>query len=131
VKYLLDTGVWIWSLGAVEHLNQKASELISEGAHELFFSAASAWEISIKMAIGKLRLPESPISFVPNRLSTQRIQNLPITNTHALAVYALPKHHDDPFDRLLIAQARAEGMVVLTADKMFRKYNIDLFWCGR
>jgi PIN domain nuclease of toxin-antitoxin system len=83
------------------------------------------------MAIGKLKLPASPIRFVPDRLSTQRIQNLPITNTHSLAVYALPKHHDDPFDRMLIAQARAEEMVILTADKTFRTYDVNIFWCGR
>jgi len=131
MRYLLDTGVWIWSIAAVDQLSQKARDLLAGGAEELYFSAASAWEISIKVAIGKLRLPESPSVFVPERLATHRIQNLSITNTHALGVHSLPRHHDDPFDRMLIAQARTEKMTILTADKTFRKYDVEVFWCGR
>jgi PIN domain nuclease of toxin-antitoxin system len=131
MRYLLDTGVWLWSLAAVDQLNPKAKELINEGSDEIFFSAASVWEICIKVSIRKLKLPESPVDFVPDRLSKQRIQNLSITNAHALGIYSLPRHHDDPFDRMLIAQARAEKMAILTADKTFRKYDADIFWCGR
>ena len=131
MRYLLDTGVWIWSIAAVDQLNPKARDLLAEGAEELYFSAASTWEICIKVAIGKLRLPESPSVFVPARLTAHRIQNLSITNAHALGVYSLPRHHDDPFDRMLIAQARAEELAILTADKAFRKYDVEGFWCGR
>jgi PIN domain nuclease of toxin-antitoxin system len=98
---------------------------------ERVLASASSWEIAIKTKLGKLRLPESPLTYVPRRLSTQKIQPLPILQKHALAVYELPMHHADPFDRLLIAQARSEEMVLLTADPAFRKYKVDLFWCGR
>jgi PIN domain nuclease of toxin-antitoxin system len=131
MKYLLDTGVWIWSLSAVGRLNEKANDLIQDGKHEIFFSAASSWEICIKAAIGKLALPEPPDDFVPDRLNKQGIQNLSITNAHALGVYSLPRHHDDPFDRMLIAQARAEKMAILTADRAFGRYDVEIFWCGR
>jgi PIN domain nuclease of toxin-antitoxin system len=131
LKYLLDTGIWLWSVGSIERLNKQARDLIADGVQELYFSAASSWEIAIKTKLGKLKLPESPLTYVPRRLSTQRIQPLPILQKHALAVYELPMHHADPFDRMLIAQARSEDMVLLTADPTFRKYKADLFWCGR
>ena len=131
MNYLLDTGVWIWSLDSVERLNKKARELLADGTQDLYFSAASSWEISIKMNIGKLKLPESPMTYVPKRLAAQSIKPLPVSHKHALAVYDLPMHHADPFDRLLIAQARAEGMMLLTGDPAFRPYKVDLFWCGR
>jgi len=131
MRYLLDTGVWIWSVSAGGRLNRKSRHLIENEEHELYFSAASVWEICIKTQIGKLSLPESPVVFVPDRLSIQRIQNLSITMAHATGIYSLPRHHDDPFDRMLIAQARAEKMTVLTADKTFRKYDVEIFWCGR
>jgi PIN domain nuclease of toxin-antitoxin system len=130
VRYLLDTGVWLWTLDSVDRLNKKAVELLADGTQDLYFSAASSWEISIKMKIGKLKLPGSPATYAPKRLSAQSIQSLAISQKHALAVYDLPMHHADPFDRLLVAQARTEGMVLLTADAIFREYKVDLFWCG-
>jgi PIN domain nuclease of toxin-antitoxin system len=131
VRYLFDTGVWLWTVGSLTRLNPKAHDLLRDGTHELYFSAASSWEIAIKAAIGKLTLPESPAIYVPRRLAIQGIQNLPMVSRHALAVHDLPRHHDDPFDRLLIAQAQTENMVVMTADKVFLKYKVDLLWCGR
>jgi PIN domain nuclease of toxin-antitoxin system len=130
MKYLLDTSIWLWSLGTVERINRRGRELLADGKQELYFSAASSWEISIKMVLGKLQLPESPVSYVPKRLADQGIRPLPIMHQHALAVYALPMHHQDPFDRLLIAQAQAEEMVILTADRAFQKYQVKIFWCG-
>lgn len=130
MKYLLDTSVWLWSVGAVERINKRGRDLLADGTQELYFSAASAWEISIKTALEKLRLPEPPATYVPSRLTQQGINPLPILQHHALAVYELPMHHTDPFDRLLIAQAQIEGMVILTADKVFRRYKVELLWCG-
>lgn len=130
MKYLLDTGVWLWSLVETERMNQKARELIAEGTEDLYLSAVSCWEISIKSALGKLPLPEPPSRLVPKALAAQGIQPLPITHYHALSVTALPPHHKDPFDRLLIAQAQAEAMTILTADKVFGKYEVEVFWCG-
>jgi PIN domain nuclease of toxin-antitoxin system len=130
MKYLLDTSIWLWSVGSVEKINRAGRELLADGKQEFYLSAASSWEIGIKAASGKLDLPESPVTYVPKRLAGQGIIPLPILHQHALAVYDLPKHHSDPFDRLLIAQAQMEEMVVLTADSVFRKYKVPLVWCG-
>jgi PIN domain nuclease of toxin-antitoxin system len=130
MKYLLDTSVWLWSLTASERINKKARELLANGREELYLSAASSWEISIKWALGRLPLPEPPSSYVPKRLAAQGIRPLAITHTHALAVSELPAHHSDPFDRLLIAQAQIEGMVILTADRAMEPYGVKILWCG-
>jgi PIN domain nuclease of toxin-antitoxin system len=130
MKYLLDTSVWLWSLTASQKINPRGRRLLASGKAELYLSAASSWEISIKSALGKLPLPEPPAQYVPKRMAAQGIRPLPITHTHALAVSDLPVHHSDPFDRLLIAQAQLEGMVLLTADSAFKPYGVEIVWCG-
>jgi|SRR5271163_3229776 len=130
MRYLLDTSIWLWSVGSVDRINKQGRDLLADGEQEFYLSVASSWEIAIKAASGKLLLPGSPTTYVPKRLSDQGINPLPILQQHALAVYELPKHHTDPFDRLLIAQARTEEMVVLTADSMFRRYAVAIVWCG-
>jgi PIN domain nuclease of toxin-antitoxin system len=129
--YLLDTSIFLWSLGAPERLNREAVALLEDTTAELFLSAASSWEISIKSALGKLRLPEPASAYVPKRMTPQGIRSLPISQIHALAAGELPRHHRDPFDRMLVAQARSEDLVLLTADTLFKKYDIDILWCAR
>lgn len=130
MKYLLDTSVWLWSLTFPEKINSRGQRLLAVGEGELYLSAASSWEISIKFALGKLPLPEPPAQYVPKRMASLGVLPLPITHTHALAVSDLPMYHSDPFDRLLIAQAQVEGMVILTADCAFKPYGIEILWCG-
>ncbi len=130
MKYLLDTSVWLWSLTDSGRIRSEARDLIIRGEEELYLSAASSWEIAIKWAKGKLLLAEPPERYVPRRMADQRILPLPITHYHTLAVSRIPVHHGDPFDRLLIAQAQAEGMAVLTADRAFRLYDVKIVWCG-
>jgi PIN domain nuclease of toxin-antitoxin system len=131
MKCLLDTSIWLWSLTTWERLNERARDLLSKGEDEFYLSAASSWEIVIKTTLGRLQLPELAASYIPKRMATQGIRPLSITHTHALAVSDLPLHHSDPFDRLLIAQARAENMAILTADPAFELYEVEIFWCGR
>lgn len=131
MKYLLDTGVFLQAEVAPEKLNRRAQELLLHGRERFFFSAASSWEISIKHSLGKLDLPLAPREFIPRRLSEMGIEALNINHLHALAAGELPLHHQDPFDRMLIAQARMEEMVLLTADRMFEKYDVEMMWCGR
>lgn len=131
MKYLLDTSVWLWSLTASERISQKGRQLLASGTAELYLSAASSWEIAIKSALGKLPLPEPPANFVPKGMAAQGIRPLSITHTHALAVSELPAHHADPFDRILIAQARTEDMVILTVDRVFEQYQVKILWCGQ
>jgi len=128
MKYLLDTSVWLWSVGPLERLNREGRELLADGKQEIYLSAASIWEISIKASLGKLRLPGTPETYIPKRLAEQSIQPLPVFHQHALKVYSLPWHHQDPFDRLLIAQAQAEDMIILTADRAFEKYDVAIVW---
>jgi PIN domain nuclease of toxin-antitoxin system len=131
MKYLLDTSVFLWSLGAEHKLNQKARDLLSSSAAELYLSAASSWEIAIKFALGTLALPKPPSQFVPNAIGSLAIRSLDITHLHSLLAGELPPHHRDPFDRMLIAQARMENMVLLTADRAFLKYEVNSLFCGK
>lgn len=130
MKYLLDTGVWLWSVFQPERMSAKAREVFADGSKELFLSAATSWEVAIKAAAGKLHLPEPPASYVPSRMAMQGLRPLIVSHQHALAVSSLPQHHRDPFDRLLIAQARLEDMVLITNDAMFRRYPVELLWAG-
>lgn len=131
MKYLLDTSIFLWGLWSLEKMNQTAREILTSGTDELYLSAASAWEISIKSASGKLNLPEPPSRYVPNRANILGLQSLPITQGHALGVSDLPMHHLDPFDRILIAQARAENLVLMTTDHLFSKYQVQTLWCAK
>ena len=105
-----------------ERLGDEARSVLETG--ELFFSAASSWEIAIKYAAGKLPLPETPADYIPSRLVRDGIASLPITLDHAHQVAALPLHHKDPFDRLLIAQSQIEGLPLLTSDEAMAAYDV-------
>jgi len=130
MKYLLDTSVFLWSLDASPRLNPEARKLLTEGFCEVYLSSVSSWEIAIKWSIGKLKLPAPPASLIPGALSSLSIRPLPMTHAHAFAVADLPPHHTDPFDRMLIAQARTEDMMLLTSDGAFLKYKVKTLWCG-
>jgi PIN domain nuclease of toxin-antitoxin system len=131
MNYLLDTSVFLWSLGAEHKLNKKAQELLSSTEAELYLSAASSWEIAIKFARGTLALPKPPSQFIPSAIGSLGIRSLDITHFHSLTAGELPPHHRDPFDRMLIAQARMENMVLLTADRALLKYEVKTMFCGR
>jgi PIN domain nuclease of toxin-antitoxin system len=101
---------------------------MSDGSSQLFFSAASAWEIAIKVQLGKLTLPDIPARFVPEQLSANAIDSLPVLLSHALHVGSLPGYHRDPFDRMLIAQSQLENLPILTADPRIAQYAVDIVW---
>lgn len=131
MRYLLDTVVWVWSVWEPERISRKAHEAMNDLDQEIYLSAVTAWEVAIKSESGKLALPEAPISYVPRRMIEQGLRPLPVSHQHALAVFSLPKHHRDPFDRLLIAQAKLENMVLISSDKLFEQYDVPLLWAGR
>lgn len=131
MKYLLDTNVWLWSLWEPQRIARAPRETIADLTNTVFLSAVTSWEIAIKAAVGKLRLPEPPASYVPRRMADQGLRPLPVSHPHALAVFALPAHHRDPFDRLLVAQAKLEGLILVTADRILEKYPIQILWAGR
>jgi PIN domain nuclease of toxin-antitoxin system len=131
LRYLLDTGVWLWSVGEPSRISRKARDVMADISHDVFLSAVTSWEVAIKAASGKLQLPEPPDLYVPRRMAAQGLRPLALSHEHALAAFALPAHHRDPFDRLLIAQAKVEEMTLISADRMFDRYPVQLLWAGR
>jgi len=131
MKYLVDTSVLIHSIISHPKLNDRALGLLADDRSELYLSPVTSWEIAIKAGTGKLRLPGRPSEVVTRSMRLMSLQPLDITHIHALAVEGLPNHHRDPFDRMLIAQAVAEGMVLLTADRIFEKYKVEQIFCGK
>ena len=131
MTYLLDTGVWLWSVGDPSRISRKARDVMADVSHEVFLSAVTSWEVAIKAASGKLHLPEPPDLYVPRRMASQGLRPLAVSHEHALTVFALPAYHRDTFDRLLIAQAKVEGMTLISADKIFDRYPVQLLWAGQ
>jgi PIN domain nuclease of toxin-antitoxin system len=105
-------------------LSKRARSAIEDGSNDVLVSAAVAWEITIKHALGKLSLPLDPIAYFPARLSALGFQALAITADHALAVGKLPPYHNDPFDRIMIAQAQMEGLTFVTKDPIAATYRL-------
>jgi PIN domain nuclease of toxin-antitoxin system len=130
MKYLLDTAVWLWSLKSPELIGDEGRQILELGEEEVYLSAITSWEISIKMRLGKLDFAGTPALYVPRFMAKQSLRPLSVTHSHAAKVYDLPIYHSDPFDRMLIAQALVEDMVILTSDHAFRKYPANLLWCG-
>ena len=128
MRALLDTQTFLWWNTNDPQLTAVVRDIIADGNNEIFLSAASAWEIAIKAAGGRLVLPESPEKYVAARLTLHRFQGLPIQLSHALRVYSLPEIHRDPFDRLLIAQSQLEKMPILTADENISSYEVEVIW---
>jgi PIN domain nuclease of toxin-antitoxin system len=114
----LDTHVLLWALSSPERLSKAVRNAIEDPANIVFVSAAAAWEIEIKLALGKLRAPSDLV----NQLAAANFQELPITIGHALAVKQLPNLHRDPFDRIMLAQAKAAGLTFVTSDPEILRY---------
>lgn len=125
MRVLLDTHVWLWMQAEPEKLGAQARSLIEDDTNELLLSAASVWEIAIKAGLGKLRLPEPPSTYVPSRMQSSGVSPLAVSHAHAAAVADLPRHHRDPFDRLLVAQAISEGVPILSSDAQFNAYDSE------
>jgi PIN domain nuclease of toxin-antitoxin system len=130
VKLLLDTQCWLWWFAQPERLNEEAIAHIADETNALWLSVASIWEMGIKVAIGKLPLPEPIDSYIPSRMVLLNMRSLEITASHALQASMLPLHHRDPFDRMLVAQAQMEDMMLVSADPMFRLYNVSMLWAA-
>lgn len=128
MRALLDTHAFLWWIADDARLSPRAREVLANGQNDLFFSAASGWEIAIKARLGKIEVPEDLERFLTEQLSRNAIQVLPIFLNHALHVHALPDHHRDPFDRILISQALSEGLTVLSGDPKIARYPVDLAW---
>ncbi len=128
MKALLDTHVFLWWNTDDPQLSGPAREFMRQETNDLYVSAATAWEIAIKVGCGRLALPLAPEQYVPERMSLHRMHPLPVLLAHALNVSGLPPIHQDPFDRLLVAQCQVEGLPLLTADRLIAQYDVDVIW---
>ena len=128
MKLLLDTHVFLWWNEASPRLSPRASELLSDQTNSLFLSVASAWEIVLKVHVGKLKLPSTAAAYIPARLAHYGIGAIPVSLAHVLAAEPLPVHHRDPFDRILVAQAQVERLAVVTHDPQILKYDVETVW---
>jgi len=124
MNLLLDTHVLLWWLAGSHRLRSPVRALITSSPR-VYVSAATAWEIAIKRSLGKLEAPQD----LEAALADSHFLPLSVSIQHALAAGALPHHHDDPFDRMLIAQAREEGLRLLTGDERLRAYGQDVVLC--
>jgi PIN domain nuclease of toxin-antitoxin system len=118
----------LWWLIGDPRLSCRALAVIEQATGSIFVSAASVWEIAIKAAKGKLRLPPGAEDRIRREMTCAGFVELPVTWDHAFAVRSLDAHHLDPFDRLLIAQSRIEGLTIVTNDKLLRRYQVDCLW---
>jgi PIN domain nuclease of toxin-antitoxin system len=128
VRVLVDTHTFLWALLKDPRLSQNAQQILTSDSNELVFSLASLWEISIKIKLGKLRAVGSSVAYVRDEMEEYGMELLPIRFEHILQLEVLPPHHGDPFDRLLIAQARSESLPILTSDARFPDYDVQLLW---
>jgi PIN domain nuclease of toxin-antitoxin system len=128
MKALLDTHVFLWWINDDPRLSDAARELIGNGENALFLSAASGWEIATKMRLGRLEVQGDPEQFIFEQLALNDITVLPISMSHALRTTALPDHHRDPFDRMLVAQSQIEQLPIVTTDPLITRYAVEAIW---
>jgi PIN domain nuclease of toxin-antitoxin system len=127
MAFLLDSHTFLWFVAADKQLPTSVKDKIEDINQSCFLSAASLWEITIKHQIGKLDLDIS-LTELFDYVDRNQIEIIPINYEHLLTLSDLPNHHNDPFDRLIISQAIAEDLIVITRDKLFKKYKIKQQW---
>ncbi len=128
MRVLLDTHAFLWWITDDPQLSAHARRIIGDGKNQLLLSAASGWEIATKVRLGKLDMPDNLQSFVLEQMALNAIESLPVRMSHALHVHKLPDYHRDPFDRLIVSQARLENMPILTADPQIGQYAARTIW---
>lgn len=128
MKLLLDAHALLWFIGNDPQLSDTARENIEDPAHEKFVSAVCLWEIALKLSLGKLKLPRPFDEIFPQQLELNGFALLSISCAHLHQLSTLPFHHRDPFDRLLIAQALADDMTIVSCDSEFAKYTAKILW---
>ena len=128
MKVLLDTQAFLWWVSGADRLTPRAREVIADPGSEVLVSVASAWEIAIKSATGRLELEGPAETYVPDRIRQHGFTALPVELGHALRAGALPRHHGDLFDRLLVAQGQVEDVPIITADPLLNLYDVETIW---
>lgn len=128
MKLLLDSHAFLWWVQGTPPFGRRAAAAVSNPENEVVFSIASCWELAIKLGLGKLRLAQTLDQFIPEQLRLNGFSLLDIRLAHAVRVARLPFRHRDPFDRLLAAQALEEDLTIISADRVFRKYDVRVLW---
>ena len=128
MKYLLDTHAFLWAAGEPDKLSSQVKALLLDRNNQLLLSLASVWEIQIKIQAGKLKLPSPLPRIIQTQQQINQLELLPIDLSHILALGNLPDHHRDPFDRMMIAQAQVEDIILISRDSMVRQYPIQVIW---
>ncbi len=128
MQLLLDTHTFLWWIDDDPRLSVTARSLIANSHNDLLLSAASGWEMAIKVRLGKLRLPDDASVYIAEQMLENNIRSLAIEMSHALHTHALPLHHRDPFDRLLVAQCQLESLAIVTADPLISQYDVNAIW---
>ncbi len=128
MRLLLDTHAFLWWITDDARLSDRARALIGDGGNEVFLSAASAWELAVKASLRRVEIAQPLERFVPDQLERNGFQALPVLLRHALGLPALPPLHRDPFDRMLVAQALAEELTLVSADREIRRYPVPVAW---
>lgn len=128
MRILLDTHAFLWWITDSKQLSTTAREIIANSSNEILFSAVSGWEIGIKVSLKKIKLTAKPESFIISQINKNGFQLLSLSAQQALRAASLPNHHKDPFDRMLICQAQAENIPILSVDPYFRRYDVKVVW---
>jgi len=128
VRLLLDAHALLWAVDDPAHLGAQAATALQDSTNDLLLSAATIWEIAIKVGIGKLSLSMPYQPWMSQAISDLGVVVLPITVAYASAQAALPLHHRDPFDRMLVAQAQVENLTLVSSDVDFDRYGVGRIW---
>lgn len=126
MKVLLDTHAWLWMMLEPQRIGPLTRALVTDPGHTFYLSVASTWELAIKHAAGRITLPEPPLAYVRTRTRADGITLLAMSLEHVCRAAALPRHHADPFDRVLVAQAEIESLVLLTHDLQIARYDVTV-----
>lgn len=128
MRLLLDTSTFLWLINDAPELSDRARDGIVDPGNEVFLSSVSAWEIAVKVALGKLPLPRSADQLVPEERERHGIESLPLDEESTLQLVRLPRLHRDPFDRMLVCQAIVHGLVIVSSDRLITQYPIRTTW---
>ncbi len=128
MRFLLDTCAFLWIITDDEELSEQARGFFTDPGNEVYLSAVSVWEMSVKFSLGRLPLPEAPERFIPSQRERHSVASLPLDERAALHLHKLPRHHRDPFDRMLICQAIQHDLTILTPDSLITQYAVRTTW---
>ena len=128
MRVLVDPHPFLWDILGDHRSSRKARQILSSDTDELVFSLVSLWEIAIKIKTGKLNAIGSSVTYIRDEMNAYGMELLPIRYEHILQLESLPRHHGDPFDRLLVAQAISESLPILSGDEKLEQYEVKLIW---